>query len=171
MLVHDPHGSVFGFVGITLLVLPHHPPVVALEDLLRLGNASRSFGDVLHGKHVHSPMFELKTNDRHWVISILDILVTICNKNPVRQGQRVWTLQRLDPAPRKGIGPLPWHTFEASLAEFPALPLFTDAILADTAHLSHEEFGAYMRILILMWRTPECRISCGRCMAYAKIDV
>jgi uncharacterized protein YdaU (DUF1376 family) len=44
------------------------------------------------------------------------------------------------------------------LAEFPALPLFTDLLLADTGHLSHEEFGAYMRILILIWRSPDCRI-------------
>lgn len=44
------------------------------------------------------------------------------------------------------------------MAEFPALPLFTDSILADTAHLTHEEFGAYMRVMILIWRTPECRI-------------
>lgn len=44
------------------------------------------------------------------------------------------------------------------MAEFPALPVFTDALLADTEHLSDEEFGLYMRILILMWRTPRCRI-------------
>ena len=44
------------------------------------------------------------------------------------------------------------------MAEFPALPLFTDSLIADTDHLSHEEFGAYMRILILIWRSPECRI-------------
>lgn len=44
------------------------------------------------------------------------------------------------------------------MADFPSLPLFTDAILADTDHLNDEEFGLYMRILILMWRTPGCRI-------------
>lgn len=44
------------------------------------------------------------------------------------------------------------------MAEFPSLPLFTDALIADTNHLSHEEFGLYMRVLILMWRTPGCRI-------------
>lgn len=44
------------------------------------------------------------------------------------------------------------------MAEFPALPLFTDALLADTEHLSHEEFGAYIRLLITIWRAPECRI-------------
>ena len=47
------------------------------------------------------------------------------------------------------------------MAEFPSLPLFTDSLLADTGHLNHEEFGAYMRILILLWRTPECRIPCA----------
>ena len=44
------------------------------------------------------------------------------------------------------------------MAEFPALPLFTDAIVADCHHLTDEEFGRYMRILILMWRSPNCRI-------------
>jgi len=44
------------------------------------------------------------------------------------------------------------------MAEFPALPLFTDAITADCGHLSDEEFGRYMRVLILMWRSPGCRI-------------
>ncbi len=44
------------------------------------------------------------------------------------------------------------------MAEFPALPLFTDAILADTGHLNDEEFGRYVRILIIMWRSPGCKI-------------
>ena len=44
------------------------------------------------------------------------------------------------------------------MAEFPALPLFTDALVADTAHLSDEEFGAYMRLLILEWRTAGCKL-------------
>lgn len=44
------------------------------------------------------------------------------------------------------------------MAEFPALPLFTDAIIADTDHLSPYEFGLYVRILIVMWRSPEQRI-------------
>jgi uncharacterized protein YdaU (DUF1376 family) len=38
------------------------------------------------------------------------------------------------------------------LAELPILPLKTDALLGDTAHLSAEEFGAYCRILFTMWR-------------------
>ena len=44
------------------------------------------------------------------------------------------------------------------MAEFPALPLFTDAVIADCNHLTDEEFGAYMRILIVMWRSPGCKI-------------
>lgn len=44
------------------------------------------------------------------------------------------------------------------MAQFPALPLFTDAIVADCHHLTDAEFGLYMRILITMWRAPECRI-------------
>src|SRR6266568_1440583 len=39
-----------------------------------------------------------------------------------------------------------------AMAEFPILPLKTDALIADTQHLSTEEFGAYMRLLIAMWR-------------------
>ncbi len=44
------------------------------------------------------------------------------------------------------------------MADFPSLPLFTDAVTADCSHLTDEEFGRYMRILILMWRTPGCKI-------------
>jgi uncharacterized protein YdaU (DUF1376 family) len=38
------------------------------------------------------------------------------------------------------------------MAELPILPLKTDALLADTAHMSPEEFGAYCRLLFTMWR-------------------
>lgn len=38
------------------------------------------------------------------------------------------------------------------MAELPVLPLKTDALLADTTHMSAEEFGAYVRILCVMWR-------------------
>lgn len=38
------------------------------------------------------------------------------------------------------------------MAELPVLPLKTDAILADTTHMSPEEFGAYCRLLFVMWR-------------------
>jgi uncharacterized protein YdaU (DUF1376 family) len=38
------------------------------------------------------------------------------------------------------------------MAELPILPLKTDALLADTTHMSAEEFGAYCRILFVMWR-------------------
>jgi uncharacterized protein YdaU (DUF1376 family) len=44
------------------------------------------------------------------------------------------------------------------MAEFPALPIFTDALIADTVHLTDAEFGCYMRLLIFAWRTPECRL-------------
>lgn len=44
------------------------------------------------------------------------------------------------------------------MAEFPALPIWTDALIGDTYHLSAAEFGAYMRLLICAWRTPECAI-------------
>lgn len=43
------------------------------------------------------------------------------------------------------------------MAEFPAMPLWTDAYLADTGHLSYEEHGYYLMILMHMWRNPGCR--------------
>lgn len=44
------------------------------------------------------------------------------------------------------------------MAEFPSLPLFTDSWVADTKHLSRLERGTYHDLLVLMWRTPECRV-------------
>lgn len=42
------------------------------------------------------------------------------------------------------------------MAEFPALPLWTDAYLGDTAHLTNEEHGVYLRLLMFAWRSPDC---------------
>ena len=44
------------------------------------------------------------------------------------------------------------------MAKYPGLMLWTDAWIADTHHLSVERRGAYMDLLILMWRTPGCRV-------------
>jgi len=44
------------------------------------------------------------------------------------------------------------------MAEFAAIPLFTDAWLADTGHLTRAERGLYMDLLILIWRSPGCRV-------------
>lgn len=44
------------------------------------------------------------------------------------------------------------------MAQFPALPLFTDAYLADCGHLNDEEHGRYLLLLIAIWRAPGCRI-------------
>lgn len=42
------------------------------------------------------------------------------------------------------------------VAEFPALPLFTDAYLGDTTHLTTFEHGAYLLLLFISWRSPGC---------------
>ena len=44
------------------------------------------------------------------------------------------------------------------MAEFAALPLFTDAFLADTSHLDAAETGAYLMLLMAAWRSPLCAI-------------
>lgn len=44
------------------------------------------------------------------------------------------------------------------MSEFPSLPLFTDAFLADTGHLTAQETGAYLLLLMMAWRLPGCRL-------------
>lgn len=44
------------------------------------------------------------------------------------------------------------------MADFPALPMWTDAILADCGYMSDEKFGAYHRLLYLIWRSPLCKV-------------
>lgn len=44
------------------------------------------------------------------------------------------------------------------MAQFPALPLWTDAYIADTQHLTNEEHGVYLRLLMFAWRTPDCSL-------------
>jgi uncharacterized protein YdaU (DUF1376 family) len=48
------------------------------------------------------------------------------------------------------------------MAEFPALPLFTDAYLRDCWHLSDAEHGRYFLLMMLIWQTPSCRIPNNR---------
>lgn len=42
------------------------------------------------------------------------------------------------------------------MADFPAMPFWTDAYLGDTLHLTLEEHGAYVKLLIIAWRSPNC---------------
>ena len=44
------------------------------------------------------------------------------------------------------------------MADFPYLPLWTDAYLADTQHLTNEEHGVYLRLLMVAWRSPDCSL-------------
>lgn len=44
------------------------------------------------------------------------------------------------------------------MAKFPSMPVFTDAYIADTTHLSAEEHGVYFLLLVCAWRSPGCRL-------------
>lgn len=44
------------------------------------------------------------------------------------------------------------------MAEYPALPLFTDAFISDTIHLNAAQTGAYLMLLMCAWRTNDCAL-------------
>src|SRR5215475_5118869 len=48
------------------------------------------------------------------------------------------------------------------MAQFPCLPLWTDSWLADTFHLTREQRGIYLDLLVLIWRAPRCRVPSDR---------
>lgn len=58
------------------------------------------------------------------------------------------------------------------MSAFPSLPLFTDAFIADTGHLNATETGAYLMLLMVAWRTPECRLPDDdqRLARWARVD-
>jgi uncharacterized protein YdaU (DUF1376 family) len=59
------------------------------------------------------------------------------------------------------------------MAEFPALPLFTDAFIGDTTHLTAAQTGAYLMLLMIAWRTPDCSLpDDDQILArYARMDI
>lgn len=44
------------------------------------------------------------------------------------------------------------------MAEYPALPIWTDAYIADTQHLTNEEHGVYFKLLMFAWRRSDCSL-------------
>jgi uncharacterized protein YdaU (DUF1376 family) len=38
------------------------------------------------------------------------------------------------------------------------MPLWTDAYIGDTQHLTNEEHGVYLRLLMFAWRSPDCSL-------------
>lgn len=44
------------------------------------------------------------------------------------------------------------------MAQFPALDIWTDSWLADTNHLPRVDRDIYFHLIILIWRTPQCRV-------------
>ncbi|WP_205769517.1 DUF1376 domain-containing protein [Microvirga sp. KLBC 81] len=58
------------------------------------------------------------------------------------------------------------------MSQFPSLPLFTDAFIADTGHLNATETGAYLMLLMVAWRSSDCALpdDDSRLCRWARVD-
>lgn len=58
------------------------------------------------------------------------------------------------------------------MSEYPYLPLFTRDFLADTMHLSAQETGAYVLLLMQAWLMPDCSLPADdrRLAQWARVD-
>ena len=58
------------------------------------------------------------------------------------------------------------------MSAYPSLPLFTDAFIADTGHLSAQETGAYLMLMMVAWRSSDCRLpdSDDKLARWARVD-
>lgn len=57
-----------------------------------------------------------------------------------------------------------------TMAEFPAMPLWTDAWVADTRHLTRCERGTYHDLLVEMWRSPHCALPWPSSLPFANFQ-
>jgi uncharacterized protein YdaU (DUF1376 family) len=61
---------------------------------------------------------------------------------------------------------------EVRMSEYPYLPLFTAEFIASTTHLSAEETGAYLMLLMMAWQSPGASLPDDdrKLAAWARVD-